>query len=225
MRLQKTLLIAVLVLGVASLIYWAKVVKNYEAPAATPADAAAPAVVEQRSASVATPPVAPTRPLPETTAPTSSAPARASQSFAPSVPTQRSSSQSTTATPEPIPSTPGHTRSLAFMRQMNVEEPFVKLHDKLSAEGRDPDWAYAMEQTLGNFFLSRSSQLGIEVPTIVCRTSGCEVQMTTTQKPPLFNQLTKAAQEEPWYATFTPHQGPTSVFNGVEYFWLILKRK
>jgi hypothetical protein len=111
------------------------------------------------------------------------------------------------------------------MRRMNVEEPIVKLHDKLSSEGRDPDWAYAMEQTLNNFFLSRSSQLGIGVPTITCRMSGCEVQMITAQKPSPINQLLTAAKVEPWYATLTPHQGPTSVFNGVEYFWLILERK
>jgi hypothetical protein len=219
--------IAVMVLGLASLIYWAMRVNDFQVPAPVP-------VADIASESVATSPLAANTPPASEVTPTpppepaaskevsaaSATPSSMTSPGATSIPAQANSAQ-----PEEIPLTPGHRRSLGFMRQMNVEEPFIKLHDRLSAEGRDPDWAYAMEQTLNNFFLSRTSQLGIEVSAIACRTTGCEVLMTTAQKPSPLNQLMTAAREESWYKTFTPHQGPTSVFNGVEYFWLILERK
>ena len=222
MRLSKALLIAVMVLGVALLVYWAKLVKDYESPVSAPVDATAPMRVEPQSEHTPTQAAAPLGPLAENTGATSQT-TPTSQTSARSLPPQTPSSS--TAASEPIPLTAGVRQTLVMLRKSKAFDSLTTLHDKISVEPRDPDWAYAMEQTLNTFFLSRSSQLGIEVPSIACRTSGCEVQLTTNQKPSLIEQLMTAARAEPWYATFRPHQLPTHVMKGTEYFWLILERK
>src|SRR5262245_37484426 len=108
MRLSKTLLIAVIVLGAASLVYWAKLVKNYETPA-EPAKIAASAAVERQSENTSTPAVPVPASPPEQSTATSSNTTPSAQSTALKPPPQNSS---TSASGEPIPLSEGVEKML-----------------------------------------------------------------------------------------------------------------
>lgn len=219
--MHRKLLIAVMILGVGSLAYWAVSVVDYRTPTEQPS--AAPERTSDAPVHEAT------RPIAEVQSPSEAEESDLAATTALVSPGERTQSSGQNAigsgAVDPIALIPAQQKTLDMLQKRNPNAPLVKMHALLSDESRDPDWSYAMEQQLTTFFLSRASQLGIEVPTVACRTSGCEVLLISAQNNAPFDQLVGAARGEPWFASFEPQAMLRGWDGNLAHFWMILKRR
>lgn len=86
----------------------------------------------------------------------------------------------------------------------NAREGFLSEGDvniRRELEPVDPDWAYPIEQDLQDFFIRQEEFRNINITSLECRTSYCEIEMELTEPGQSFNTslLNRYLRDEEWF--------------------------
>ena len=94
-----------------------------------------------------------------------------------------------------------------------------------AAESKDINWAYEMEQLLGQFIAAHPKARTIQISDIDCRTSFCEIKAIGHPKSrTAFHAVIDQARNEPWSTFGNRHLGSTSRDDGQREFHAIIRR-
>jgi len=122
-----------------------------------------------------------------------------------------------------IPISDAHRQSLEKVKALTGKDEITPQHSALANEPLDVEWSYAMEEQLRQFLIVVGAELGIDVPVVACRTTGCEIQLLTYRKPPALDRLIGQLRKQPWFKLRIANQARMPVSDAVV-CWLFLKR-
>jgi hypothetical protein len=139
------------------------------------------------------------------------------------VPVVRPSQSSGTAIPrstdvvEAIVLLEGHRQVL------ELDPSFAQQHADLESQVRDDNWSYYMEQMLGGYFVNHAPGTGVEISTIACRSTSCELAAYSEHGTGAFDVILQRAAKESWW-DFDRVQGRGSDRNERSTLVLFLER-
>lgn len=77
---------------------------------------------------------------------------------------------------EAVPVSDDHWWLLGDGNDKAAKMPFRAYHQKLESERRDEAWSYYIEQQIKSFLGPKAATAGIDIFSVVCRTTICEIQ-------------------------------------------------
>lgn len=94
-----------------------------------------------------------------------------------------------------------------------------------AAEPKDVNWAYEMEQLLAQFIAAHPQTRAIEVSSIECRTTFCEIKaIGNPESSEAFSAIVEQALNEPWSTSTRNSLSSTSRDDGQQDFRAIIRR-